>query len=151
MPVQSVNDPAIRSDFADARTQGRFSSPIDWRDKWIYFIMVDRFNNPNRNPNFQWNDGVTMDFQGGVFEGIQQQLDYLQALGAGALWLTPVLQNCQFDRGTYHGYGIQNFLAIDPRFTTDPARVEDELKALIQGAHQRRDACYFRYCSAPHR
>jgi len=22
-----------------------FPSPADWRDQWIYFLMVDRFNN----------------------------------------------------------------------------------------------------------
>ena len=23
-----------------------FPSPADWRDHWIYFLLVDRFNNP---------------------------------------------------------------------------------------------------------
>jgi|SRR5689334_4667219 len=27
-----------------------FPSPADWRDSWIYFLMVDRFNNPVRPP-----------------------------------------------------------------------------------------------------
>ena len=35
-------------------------------------------------------------FQGGTFDGVRQQLDYLRALGAGAIWFTPVLKNCQF-------------------------------------------------------
>jgi len=25
-----------------------FPSPIDWRDQWIYFVMIDRFNNRQR-------------------------------------------------------------------------------------------------------
>jgi len=44
---------------------------------------------------------------------------YLQRLGVGAIWLSPVLQNCQGQDGTYHGYGIQHFLAVDPRFASD--------------------------------
>src|SRR6185437_17107535 len=27
-----------------------FPSPQDWRDSWIYFLMVDRFNNPTAPP-----------------------------------------------------------------------------------------------------
>ncbi len=91
-----------------------FPSPIDWRDSWIYFMMVDRFNNPAAPPHHQpWNQPWG-DYQGGTFAGIQQQLDYLQELGVGALWLSPLLKNCQFSPG-YHGYGMQNFLAIEPR------------------------------------
>ena len=30
-----------------------FPSPIDWRDIWIYFMMVDRFNNPAAPPHHQ--------------------------------------------------------------------------------------------------
>jgi len=27
-----------------------FPSPQDWRDHWIYFLMIDRFNNPTVGP-----------------------------------------------------------------------------------------------------
>jgi glycosidase len=120
-----------------------FPSPIDWRDTWIYFMMVDRFNNPAAPPRHQPWDQPWGDYQGGTFAGIKQQLDYLQELGVGALWLSPLLKNCQFSPG-YHGYGIQNFLAIEPRFSSDPARarrdpqfVEGELRDLVDGAHAR--------------
>ncbi|QBD75891.1 alpha-amylase [Ktedonosporobacter rubrisoli] len=133
----SLNDPLILQEIARARKQGKFPSPTDWRKYWIYFIMIDRFNNPDHGPNFQWNDATRMGFQGGVFEGIRQKLDYLHDLGVGALWLTPALKNCQYDHTTYHGYGIQDFLAPEPRFGNHPAQVEDELKALVHDAHER--------------
>ncbi len=120
-----------------------FPSPIDWRDTWIYFMMVDRFNNPTIPPRHQpWNQPWG-DFQGGTFTGMKQQLDYLQELGAGAIWLSPLLKNCQFSP-SYHGYGFQNFLAIEPRFSSDPERainnpqfVESELRELVDEAHAR--------------
>lgn len=112
-----------------------FPSPEDWRDKTIYFMLVDRFNNPRAQPRFSW-DGEHGVFQGGTFDGIRQQLDYLQEMGVGALWLSPVLKNCQY-RESYHGYGIQDFLAVDPRFASDPQNAEQELRDLIDEAHAR--------------
>ena len=119
-----------------------FPSPADWRDPWIYFILVDRFNNPSGPPRFAW-DGSHGAFQGGTLNGIREQLDYLQELGAGALWLSPVMKNCQFEP-SYHGYGIHDFVAIDPRLASDPeaakqnpALVEAELRALVDAAHDR--------------
>ena len=109
-----------------------FPSPEDWRDNWIYFLMVDRFNNPKSQPkNPPW-DGKCGVFQGGTFEGIRVKLDYLKALGAKALWLTPVFKNCQKNDFTYHGYGYQDLIEVDPRFGT-----EAELKLLIDEAHAR--------------
>jgi glycosidase len=115
-----------------------FPSPGDWRDTWIYFIMIDRFNNPSSPPKKAWNalgeEGLV--FQGGTFEGIRQQLDYLEKLGVGAIWLTPALKNCQYQR-SYHGYGIQDFLQIDPRYASDKSNPEAELQRLIDEAHAR--------------
>jgi glycosidase len=60
----------------------------------------------------------------------------LRDLGVGALWLTPVLKNCQYETGTFHGYGIQDFLHAEPRFASNPAAAsnnpqlaDDELRA----------------------
>jgi glycosidase len=105
-------------------------------------VGVDSFNNPAKPPhppNVGY-DSKFGGFRGGTIEGIRQKLDYLKALGVGAIWFTPVLANCQFldaapNEGTYHGYGIQNFLAIDPRFASDPGKVDEELRRLIEETH----------------
>src|SRR5205807_10243727 len=90
---------------------GPFPSPQDWRDFPIYFLMVDRFNNPSRPPRHApFDDPGFFDFQGGKLSGIREQLPYLKRLGAGALWLSPVLKNVPWEGGTYHGYGIHDFL-----------------------------------------
>lgn len=114
-----------------------FPSPEDWRDHFIYFLMVDRFDNPSGPPRHQPYDIQVGEFQGGTFEGIRQRLGYLQELGVGALWLTPVLQNCQFLSDTYHGYGIQHFLRLDSRFASNKNDPEAELQTLIDEAHAR--------------
>lgn len=111
-----------------------FASPAPWRDHWIYFLLVDRFSSPNaaaRHLPFDEEHGV---FQGGAFEGIRRQLGYLQGLGAGALWPSPVLRNRACEDTTCHGYGFEDFLRVEPRFcstaaaATDPRAADAELQ-----------------------
>lgn len=122
--------------------QTPFSSPADWRDRIIYMIMIDRFNNPDQGPahpvfDDDGNVNPVDAFQGGTIKGITEKLAYLQQLGATALWITPPLQNVQKlngnpNEGTYHGYGIQHYLQVDPRFGTD-----EDLQELVEQAHAR--------------
>ncbi|MGD9616441.1 MAG: alpha-amylase family glycosyl hydrolase [Alphaproteobacteria bacterium] len=116
-----------------------FPSPGDWRQIPIYFLMIDRFNNPAAPPKGAWNK--RFDFhQGGTFKGVQAQLGYLAALGVRALWISPVLKNAQTQgRWNYHGYGAQDFLSLDPRFASDGREdtAEREFSELVDAAHAR--------------
>jgi glycosidase len=115
-----------------------FPSPHDWRDLCIYFLLVDRFD--NAQPDLSPYDPITTPkgrdpgqgtlFQGGNLKGITRRLDYIRRLGANAIWLSPVLKNRQEKPDTYHGYGIQDFLAVDPRFGTT-----EDLQELVRQAH----------------
>jgi glycosidase len=114
---------------------GAFPSPQDWRDQWIYFLMVDRFNNSQNPPNKAFDDPKFAGFQGGNIAGVKDHLPYIKGLGAGAIWLSPVLKNVPNQDGTYHGYGIRDFLHVDPRFAKDPNNADDELRDLVDAAH----------------
>jgi glycosidase len=115
-------------------------SPADWRDQFIYFLLVDRFDNHAVTvPEYQPSEenpvrqaGAGHHFQGGNLKGIRRRLDYLQGLGCTAIWLSPILKNRQDLDDSYHGYGIQDFLEVDPRFGTLA-----DLKALTAAAHER--------------
>lgn len=132
--VQAVLDNA---EAAAGQAKGPFPSPADWRDQIIYFLMVDRFNNPAAPPVHKpYDDSNYGEYQGGNFAGVQQQLGYIKSLGASAIWLSPVLKNLPFDSGSYHGYGIHDFLRAEPRFATNPANADNELRALVDAAHQ---------------
>jgi len=116
-----------------------FPSPIDWRDCWMYLLMIDRFANPQASPNSAWNEQYDYR-QGGTFKGVTAQLDYLQELGVKALWLSPLLKNPRPNwQYNYHGYDTQDFLHIDERFGSDGtlATAEQELTELIAQAHAR--------------
>ena len=117
-----------------------FPSPRDWRDQFIYFLLVDRFDNNQDNiPPYdpataprgcdEKEGGV---FQGGNIKGITKRLDYIQNLGCTTIWLSPIFKNRQEDKGTYHGYGIQDFLEVDERFGT-----KEDLQELTRRAHAR--------------
>ncbi|MCF6188646.1 MAG: hypothetical protein L3J49_14380, partial [Desulfobulbaceae bacterium] len=118
-----------------------FPSPVDWRDVVIYFLLVDRFDNneddiPAYDPDSAVHGrdpGQGHIFQGGNLKGIIRRLDYIKELGARGVWLSPVFKNRQEKKSTYHGYGIQDFLQIDPRFGS----IED-LKELVRQAHDRK-------------
>ena len=124
-----------RAEQTAGRPGGPFPSPEDWRDLPIYFLMVDRFNNPTAGPRHApFDDPGFADYQGGKFSGVQAQLPYIKALGAGAVWLSPVLKNLPFDP-SYHGYGIHDFISAEPRFADNPGKADDELRALVDAAH----------------
>ncbi len=130
--VQGVFDAARDRGAAPALT----ASPADWRDQWIYFLMVDRFNNRLAPPRHQpFDDPSFARFQGGTFRGVQEQIPYLKELGAGAIWVSPALRNLGCEDGSYHGYGIHDFLRAEPRFAEDPADADNELRGLVDAAH----------------
>ena len=67
----SLQDPEVLAALKPARVH---ASPADWRDQWIYFLLVDRFNNPNAAPRFPPHDRMETRYQGGRLRGIQDQL-----------------------------------------------------------------------------
>jgi alpha-amylase len=118
--------------FVLAVPEGLVASPEDWRDQTIYQIVTDRFfdGDPSNNSIegfFDPNDGARI--HGGDFAGVEAKLDYIEALGATAIWISPVQRNAF---AAYHGYHIQNFYEIAPHFggMTD-------LLAFIDAAHAR--------------
>ncbi|WP_424952058.1 alpha-amylase family glycosyl hydrolase [Deinococcus sp.] len=57
-------------------------------------------------------------WHGGDLKGLSGRLDYVKALGATALWMTPVYRQVGPVNGTAgdHGYWPADFRSIDPHF-----------------------------------
>lgn len=103
-----------------------------WRKQNIYQIFTDRFfdgepTNNNYNSNYSPATGNAP--HGGDFKGIEQKLDYIKALGATAIWISPVVRNAN---GDYHGYAGTDFYNVEPRFGSMA-----DLQRLIGEAHKR--------------
>jgi glycosidase len=135
------------------RRESYFPSPASWPDEVVYFLLVDRFSDgaeaarplldrtdlaaarPDGDGQpWRWDRWATSGsdrYQGGTLAGVMSKLDYLRDLGVTTVWLSPVFrQRGHLD--TYHGYGIQDFLDVDPRFGSRADLVE-----LVRQAHQR--------------
>ena len=71
----------------------------------------------------------------GDIKGITQHLDYLDALGASALWLSPIQTSA-----SYHGYDILDYYSINPKLGT-----EADFKELIDKAAEKNIDIYMDY------
>ena len=109
-----------------------FNLVREWREEFIYFLLIDRFHDDQaRAPVLQAgrSNGISTpdDFFGGKIKGITDHLDYIAGLGCTTIWLSPIFEN---NPGAYHGYDINNYLRVDPRFGT-----EQDLIDLVEAAH----------------
>lgn len=141
-----------------AQNKSYHPSPIAWEDQVIYFLLPDRFSDGNeigyrdiqgkvvtrgQTPMYQKNDkneiktedeksawrdaGVT--WVGGKIKGITSKMGYLKRLGVTTIWVGPIFKQVEFQQ-TYHGYGIQNYLEVDPHLGT----IED-FQEMVKTAH----------------
>lgn len=105
----------------------------DWRDEVVYQVLVDRFANGDRNNDFNENtsDQVLTSYMGGDWQGLIDQIPYLQELGVTAIWISPVVANVEVDAGisSYHGYWTQDFHEVNAHFgdIADLRRMVDEM------------------------
>ncbi len=94
----------------------------DWREQIIYFVMTDRFADGDARNNDQgageYDPKRNTRYNGGDLKGLTGKLDYIQGLGATAVWLTPPVRNQwldqQIDLAGFHGYWAQHFKQVDP-------------------------------------
>ena len=118
------------------------------QDEVIYFLLPDRFENgdPSNDRGGLSGDRLTTGFDptskgfyhGGDIKGLMQRLDYIQGLGATAVWVAPIFKNKAVqgppghESAGYHGYWITDFSQVDPHFGTNA-----EFKALVDAVHAR--------------
>ncbi|MBF02375.1 MAG: alpha-amlyase [Flavobacterium sp.] len=103
----------------------------------IYLLMPDRFANGNEandsSPNLteKGNRNLPGGRHGGDIQGIIDHLDYIQELGATAIWSTPLCEDN--DKGySYHTYGQSDVYQIDARYGTN-----EDYKRLASEMHKR--------------
>ena len=101
-------------------------TPEEWRSRTIYQLLTDRFARSNGDIT---PCGNFSDYCGGTFQGIINNLDYIQHMGFDAIWISPVVLNIPHG---YHGYWAKNLFEISPEFGGPKG-----LKALVEACHKR--------------
>ncbi|HZK19165.1 MAG TPA: alpha-amylase family glycosyl hydrolase [Treponemataceae bacterium] len=98
----------------------------DWSEQIIYFVLTDRFYDGNtKNSNQkkgEYDPSTIAKYSGGDLSGVTQKIDYIQGLGASAVWITPPVANQWWDPmvnyGGYHGYWAENLVKVDKHMGT---------------------------------
>lgn len=122
-------------------------------DEVIYFVLPDRFANadPRNDRGGLRGERLRTGFDptdagyyhGGDLAGLTARLDYIQGLGATAVWLSPVYRNKTVqgppgqESAGYHGYWITDFTDIDPHVGT-----RAQFRAFVDAAHARKMRVY---------
>ena len=137
-----------------------YPSPPAWEDEILYFLLVDRFSDGREYGGFADEAGTPVtgptgarstplfrlaadagnvereawfeagkSWCGGTLAGLRDKLGYLQRLGISAVWLSPVFRQVTGSKD-YHGYGVQNFLDVDPHFGS-----REDLRDFVSAAH----------------
>jgi glycosidase len=146
----------LELDFASLTRRKFTPSPAAWEDQVLYFLLLDRFSDGKEKdgyrdiagrpvtsgstPLYRPEEPGRIDYdswfrggggwQGGNLRGLKSKLGYLKRLGITALWVSPVFRQVAFEP-SYHGYGIQNYLDVDPHFGT-----REEFRDFVQAAHE---------------
>lgn len=158
---KSIQDPVVQSTIRlTAEERDFFPSPGGWEDQVLYFLLPDRFSDNNEldyrdnnnkrviagsTPLFTEADrenallteksrrkflDASAEWIGGNIKGITSKMGYLKRMGVTALWIAPVLKQVT-GQPTFHGYCIQNFLQVDPRWGSN-----EDLQYMVKEAHR---------------
>ncbi len=138
------------------RRQQNHPSPVDWRDEVLYFLLVDRFSDgreadrpaarprqPRRRPGrvrrriaWRWDRWVASGrnrWQGGTLRGVRVEARLPPGPRRHHALAQPCVSSSAATSTRYHGYGVQDFLDVDPRFGT----ASDLVELVAEDAHGR--------------
>lgn len=121
---------------AERREGSRERKSFDASDV-VYLIMSDRFvdgdesNNSTPNTREKGSKENINGRWGGDIQGIINSFDHIAALGATAIWPTPMLGDDE-EAWSYHGYACSDYYHIDPRYGSNSMYAQ-----MVQKAHEK--------------
>ncbi|MFN5705468.1 MAG: alpha-amylase family glycosyl hydrolase, partial [bacterium] len=141
------NDLLIPLEYGRVINTSSLIDRTDLHSQIMYFMMVDRFANGDKNNDVAYLEGVNekANFLGGDIAGLEQKIksSYFSELGFNTLWLSPIAQNPSGAWGywnksittkfsAYHGYWPTSYSLVDKRFGSN-----EGFKKMISEAHNK--------------
>ena len=140
------NDVLLPLEFGAVVTEANQLRRTDHQAQILYSLMIDRFNNGNKENDWKINSPEVLDkvdYQGGDIAGITSKIEegFFTDLGITTIWISPITQNPYDAWGQnvnpdtkfsgYHGYWPIYSTVVDKRFGTD-----EELRTMLATAHE---------------
>ncbi len=132
--AQEALSGCVSGELDDVREQRVETHVDDWRDEVIYQLLVDRFANSEARNDYRLDRTALAAYQGGDWQGVIDNMDYIEELGVTTLWISPVVLNVDTDAGVdgYHGYWAIDLERVNPHFGDLPT-----LRRMVNEAHRR--------------
>ena len=139
------NDVLLPLEYGKVVTDASQLQRTDNQAQILYSLMIDRFNNGNKENDWKINSPEVLDkvdYQGGDIAGITAKINegFFTDLGITTIWISPITQNPYDAWGQnvnpdtkfsgYHGYWPIYSTVVDKRFGTD-----EELRTMLATAH----------------
>ncbi len=140
------NDVLLPLEYGKVVTDAEQLRRTDNQAQILYSLMIDRFNNGNKENDWKINSPEVLDkvdYQGGDIAGITAKIEegFFTDLGITTIWISPITQNPYDAWGQnvnpdtkfsgYHGYWPIYSTVVDKRFGTD-----EELRTMLSTAHE---------------
>ncbi|CAD6586638.1 MAG: hypothetical protein ASARMPRED_002783 [Alectoria sarmentosa] len=103
-----------------------------WRSQSIYQLLTDRYARTNGS---ETPCSDLSNYCGGSWQGIINNLDYIQTMGFTAIWISPITENIQgdtYDGAAFHGFWPQKINQVNSNFGTAA-----DLMSLSDALHER--------------
>ncbi|MDR2650391.1 MAG: Ig-like domain-containing protein, partial [Clostridiales bacterium] len=129
------------------------TSTFDWDEARIYFLLTDRFAGQDKQniytgqitPSDETYTSGTIglnQYHGGDIAGLTAKIPYLKDLGVNTVWITPIVDNIEFDVGGavkdsfgYAGYWAKTFEERLNSALEAQLGSKDDLSSLITALH----------------
>ncbi|KAH9914300.1 glycoside hydrolase superfamily [Fomitopsis serialis] len=109
------------------------ATPAEWQQRSIYQLVTDRFaTSDGSSPTCDTEDRI---YCGGSWQGVINQLDYIQYMGFDAIWISPIVANLEGSTGD--GYSYFGYWTVDQNALNEHFGTASDLNNLATALHDR--------------